>query len=196
MSNKEGLFDPDLSTQTHEEADTQIPLHVLDATVLSTSIRYIYVWSPDRDVFLLLIDLVATYTVQGNVKLLTGRGTFYRTVDVKKRCVVIRSEKYKAVIGLHNFTGADWGGTFFNISKKTWITTFLALTHQQTILFGYCIDLVLWILETNLHSSTWRGLFAMCTPANIHASLSSTYDGNFSRRKSSKEKSSHQHRTL
>jgi len=65
LSNKEGLFDPNLSTHTHEEADTQILLHVLDATALSTSIRYIYVWFPDTDVFLLLIDLVATYTVQG-----------------------------------------------------------------------------------------------------------------------------------
>ena len=74
LSNKEGVFDPDLSMHTHEEADTQIPLHVLDATAQSTSIRDIYVWSPDTDVFLLLINLVATCTVQGNVKLLTGRG--------------------------------------------------------------------------------------------------------------------------
>jgi len=133
LSNKEGLFDPDLSTHTHEEADTQIPLHVLDATALSTSIRDIYVWSPDTDVFLLLIDLVATCTVQGNVKLLTGRGKFYRTIDVKERCVVIGSEKSKALIGLHNFTGADWGGKFFNISKKTWITKFLALTPTDDI---------------------------------------------------------------
>jgi len=60
LSKKEGLFDPDLSTHTH-----------------------------DTDVFLLLIDLVATYTLQGNVKLLNGRRKFYRTIDVKERCVVI-----------------------------------------------------------------------------------------------------------
>ena len=133
LSNKEGVFDPDLSMHTHEEADTQIPLHVLDATAQSTSIRDIYVWSPDTDVFLLLIDLVATCTVQGNVKLLTGRGKFYRTIDVKERCVVIGSEKSKALIGLHNFTGADWGGKFFNISKKAWITKFLVLTPTDDI---------------------------------------------------------------
>jgi hypothetical protein len=39
LSNTEGLYNPDLSTHTHEEADTQIPLHVLDATAISTSIR-------------------------------------------------------------------------------------------------------------------------------------------------------------
>ena len=133
LSNREGLFDPDLSIHTHEEADTQIALHVLDATALSTSIRDIYVWSPDTDVFLLLIDLVATCTVQGNVKLLTGRGKFYRTIDVKERCAVIGSEKSKALIGLHNFTGADWVGKFFNKSKKTWITKFLALTPTDNI---------------------------------------------------------------
>jgi len=84
--------------------------NVLDATALSTSIRDIYVWSPYSYVFLLLINLVATYTVQGSVKLLTGKGKFYRTIDVKERCVVIGSEKFKALIGLHHFTGADWGG--------------------------------------------------------------------------------------
>jgi len=138
LSNKEGLFDPNLCTHTHEEADTQIPLHVLDATAQSTSIRDIYVWSPDTDVFMLLIDLVATCTVQGNVKLLTGRGKFYRTIDVKERCAMIGLEKSKALIGLHNFTGADWGGKFFNISKKTWITKFLALTPTDDIVRTLC----------------------------------------------------------
>ncbi len=84
LSNKEGLFNPDLSTNTHVEANTQIPLHVLDATPVSTSIRDIYVWSPDTDVFLFLIDLVVTCTIYSNVKnlMLTGRGQFYRTIDV------------------------------------------------------------------------------------------------------------------
>ena len=131
LSNKEGIFYPDLSTHTHEEADTQTPLHVLDATELSTSIRYIY--DTDTYVFLLLIDLVATYTVQGNVKLLTGRGKFYRTIDVKEGCVVIGSEKSKALIGLHNFSGSNWGGQLFNISKKAWITKFLTLTPTDDI---------------------------------------------------------------
>ena len=67
-------------------------------------------YGPQTHVFLLLIDLVEIYTVQGNVKLLTGKGKFYRTIDVKERCVVNGSEKSKALIGLHNFTGADWGG--------------------------------------------------------------------------------------
>ena len=133
LSNREGVFDPDLSTHDHEEADTQIPMHVLDATAMSTSVRDIYVWSPDTDVFLLLLDLVATYPVRGNLVLLTGTGKLYRTIDIKERCDVIGPEKSKALIGVHNFTGADWDGKFFNISKRTWITKFLALTPGDEI---------------------------------------------------------------
>ena len=35
-------------------------------------------------------------------------------------------EKSKGLIGLHNFSGADWGGKFAGISKKTWIKSYLA----------------------------------------------------------------------
>ena len=74
-------------------------------------------WSPDTDVFLLLIDLVATCTIHVP-GLLTGRGKFYRTIDVKERYTAIGVEKSKALVGLHNFTGADWGGKFFNTYIK------------------------------------------------------------------------------
>ena len=45
--------------------DGQIPLHVIviDVATKGTSIRDIYVWSPDTDVFLLLMDLVANCTI-------------------------------------------------------------------------------------------------------------------------------------
>ena len=87
---------------------------------------------------LLLIDLVANYNVSGDVKMLTGRGKFYRSIDVKERCAVIGVQKAKALIGLHNFTGADWGGKFFNISKKMWIVKFLALEPTDTIVGTLC----------------------------------------------------------
>ena len=47
-----------MSTHSHEEADTLIPLHVLHAIGTST-VRDIDVWSPDNDVLILLLDLVA-----------------------------------------------------------------------------------------------------------------------------------------
>ena len=113
---------------------------------------------------MLLIDLVATCTIPGSVILLTGRGKFYRRIDVKERCAAIGPEKSKALIGLHNFTGADWGGKFFSISKKAWITKFLALAPNDDIVgtlqrFGSVItpdDLVLKHMERfvcNVYSS-------------------------------------------
>ena len=37
------------------------------------------------------------------------------------------------MIGLHNFTGADWGGKFVGISKKTWTGKFLSLDDDDDI---------------------------------------------------------------
>ena len=78
-TNKDNIVNKKLLTHSHEEADTQIPLHVIDVTTQGTSIRDIYVWSPGTDVFLLLMDLVATCTIHvpGQLKLLAGRGKFY-----------------------------------------------------------------------------------------------------------------------
>jgi len=36
-------------------------------------------------------------------------------------------DKSKGLIGLHHFTGADWGGKFVGVSKKTWIYNYLSL---------------------------------------------------------------------
>ncbi|KAG0717546.1 D-ribitol-5-phosphate cytidylyltransferase [Chionoecetes opilio] len=128
------LLSHNMSTHNHEEADTQIPLHVIDAARQGTSTRDMYVWSPDTDVFLLLIDLVANHTIPGQLKMLTGRAKFFRTIDIKERCTAIGTEKSKALIGLHNFTGADWGGKFFSISKKAWIIKFLQLPSSSKII--------------------------------------------------------------
>ena len=120
-TNKDNSVNKNRSTHSREEADTQIPLQVIDVTTQGRSIQYIYVWSPDTDVFLVLMDLVVTCTIHvpGRLKLLTGRGTFYRTIDIKERCAAIGVEQSKALIGIHNFTDADWSGKIFNISKKT-----------------------------------------------------------------------------
>ena len=53
---KPGLIDFGLKEHTHEEADTQIPLHVLDIVKRSSTIK-VDVWSPDS--LILLMDLVA-----------------------------------------------------------------------------------------------------------------------------------------
>ena len=47
-----------MSTHNHEEADTKIPLLVIDAIGDSSTLRPIDVWSPDTDALILLVDLV------------------------------------------------------------------------------------------------------------------------------------------
>lgn len=123
-----------MSTHNHEEADTMIPLHVLDSIRYST-IRDIDVWSPDTDVLILLIDLVAHGRLGSLTKLkfLTGKGNRYRSIDVLERVHSIGSAKSKGLIGVHNFTGADWGGRFVGISKKAWITAYLLLSEDDPI---------------------------------------------------------------
>lgn len=58
-SDKADIFQTSIAEHTHEEADTLIPLHVLDALSKSNgSVRDIDIYSPDTDVFILLMDLV------------------------------------------------------------------------------------------------------------------------------------------
>ena len=57
--------------------------------------------------------------------MLTGVGAKYREVDIRQRVEAIGASKAEGLIGLHNFSGADWGGKFVGISKKTWVQTFL-----------------------------------------------------------------------
>ena len=114
---------------------------------------------------------------------------------INERSFVIGSGKSKALIGLHNETGTDWDGKFFNISKKKWIKKFLELTPIDAIVktfqrFG-SVD-----TPDQLALKHIERLFAKCTPAKVHASQSATCDGNFSGRKALKGKICHQHRTL
>ncbi len=42
-------------------------------------------------------------------------------IDIVDRVSVIGIEKAKGLSGIHNFSGADWGGKFVGISKETWM---------------------------------------------------------------------------
>ena len=79
-----------MSTHNHEEVDTMIPLHVIDAIGDST-LRDIDVWSPDTDVLILVMDLVACGRLGAFTKLnfLTGKGDKYRSINIRERVSVI-----------------------------------------------------------------------------------------------------------
>ena len=127
-----------MCTYNHEEADIMIPLHVSDAIGDST-LRYIDVWSPDIDVLILLVYLVAHGRLVAFTKLnfLTGKGDKYRSINIHERVTIIGREKCQGLIGFHNFTGADWGRKFVGISKKSWITSFLSLPNDDPIVSAF-----------------------------------------------------------
>ena len=113
---------------THEEADTLIPNQVL-ASTSDDAAKEVWVWSPDTDVLVLLIDLVSRGRLgaHARLKILTGKSAMYREIDVVERVRAI----CQGLIRLHNFSGADWEGKFVGITKKTWIGAYLKLSEDD-----------------------------------------------------------------
>ena len=65
-SNNPDLLHPNIHNHQHEEPDTQIPMHMLDASKTDGDIRDIDIYSPDTDTFVLLVDLVASNKIEGH----------------------------------------------------------------------------------------------------------------------------------
>ena len=87
------------------------------------------------DVFVLHMDLASNNHLGPLTKLimLTGVGAKYREIDIRQKVLTIGAPKAQGLIGLHNFSGADWGGKFVGIPKKTWVQTFLSLDDNDDI---------------------------------------------------------------
>ena len=62
---------------------------------------------------------------------ITGFGAKRRKIDIFERVEVIGYPKCQGLLGLHNFSGSDWGGTFVGISKKTWVKDFMKLNDDD-----------------------------------------------------------------
>ena len=75
-----------------------ILLHVVDI-VRGSKLRTTDVWSPDTDVLVLLIDQEGS-EIPSN------------------RCGGVGTYKSRGLIGLHHFTGADWGGKLLECQKR------------------------------------------------------------------------------
>ena len=77
----------------------------------------------------MLIDLAARQRLgsQTRLKFLTGKASKYREIDILERVSAIGILKSQVLIGFHNFTGADWGGKFVGVTKKTWVNAYLKL---------------------------------------------------------------------
>eukprot|EP00795_Rhopilema_esculentum_P008784 gene8784-14814_t len=81
-SNRTAIFSPTILHHNHEEADTIIHLHVLDA-LDSSPYCNIDVRSPDTNVFIMLIDLCTPHEHAGSIKFVTGQGKFHRCIEEK-----------------------------------------------------------------------------------------------------------------
>ena len=120
------IVGPDVSEEhNHEEADTLIP-HQVIATVKNNPLKDITVRSPDTDVFMLLLDLVSNDYLDNRtgLKLNLGKGKG-RIIDVQERVRVLGKPRCRALVGFHNFTGADWGGKFVGKTKESWTKLFM-----------------------------------------------------------------------
>jgi hypothetical protein len=128
----------DFSSHSHEEADSQIGLHVIHS-VRESTFKRIVVLSPDTDVLISLLDLEA----QGHLGALTdlilrtGKGKDQRDIDIRERVQVMGRSKARGLIGLHNFTGADWGGKWVGISKRTWSVKYFCLADDDPIIHAF-----------------------------------------------------------
>src|SRR5437867_10916795 len=82
---------------------------------------------------MLLMDLASRGRVgsRTRLKFLTGKAIKYREIDVIERVKAIGQCKCQELIGIHNFAGADWGGKFVGITKRTWIDAYRKLDEED-----------------------------------------------------------------
>lgn len=57
----------------------------------------------------------------------------YREIDVRERVQAIGHRKCQGLIGIHNFSGVDWGGKFVGITKKSWVNAYLQLDNEDSV---------------------------------------------------------------
>ena len=128
----------EVQEHNHEEADTLIPLHVIYAFKDYTWCE-VCVLSPDTDVFVLLIDVAANghLGVRAQLKFITGKCANQHTINILERMCLLGIRKSQGLLGLHNFSGADWGGKFVGISKRTWVKAYLALDDDDPIIYSF-----------------------------------------------------------
>ena len=103
--------------------------------VASNEPRDICVVSPDTDVYTMLVDLVGNDRLPPRHSLtLMTKGKRQSVINIRDNVLRLGKQKSKALLGLHNFTGSDWGGKMVGISKDTWIKKFLDLDENSPVI--------------------------------------------------------------
>ena len=107
----------------HEEADTLLILHCCDVAQRDPFTECI-VFSPDTDVFLLLIHHFPELSQSTIFR--TGRGDQLRDISISQCYEKIGPERAKALLGFHAMTGCDQTGRFNGKTKAFWWKQFCA----------------------------------------------------------------------
>ena len=97
----------------HEEADTKMILHALDATADGATELCIH--SPDTDVLVLAIRRYPEMCA--NTSFVTGRGANHRAIKLQPIVEALGSAKTAALPAFHAVTGADNTGSFSGKGK-------------------------------------------------------------------------------
>ena len=132
LTNTPGLVE--FSQTGHEEADTLIPLHVLDVCRHDPAPPRIDIYCKDTDVYTLLLHLVATQEITSEVWMLAGTADKPKDICLNHHVANLGRKKSEAVLGLHAFTGGDWGGKFSGVTKERWTQRFLELDEDSDVI--------------------------------------------------------------
>ena len=142
--NKPHVLPDTFMSHSHEEADTQIPLHILfsiEYNALTHLALHFDVHSVDSDVLCLLLDLVSHYAEpikpSTSIILHTGRGKQKKPVDIKERMECIGVKKCQGLLGFADFYGMDWGGKFVGITKDRWTKIYLELPADDPVIESF-----------------------------------------------------------
>ena len=105
----------------HEEADTKIILHAVDATADSATDFTLH--SPDTVVLVLAIRRSSEMCL--NTSFVTGRGTSHRSMKLQPIAKALGPEKTAALPAFHAITGADNTGSLSGKGKVSCWKAFL-----------------------------------------------------------------------
>ncbi|CAG9761624.1 unnamed protein product [Ceutorhynchus assimilis] len=121
-----------LEDNNHEEADTILILHGVRVTQRYGKEIQMTVYSPDTDVFVLLVSFYEN--LPDKLRMITNKGKIKKEIDIAKVAKTISIEHKTALIGFHAFTGTDITGRFSRISKEFCSIVFLELDKSSPIL--------------------------------------------------------------
>ena len=99
----------------HEEADTRIILHCIEASKLAAESMPVIVRSPDTDLLILL--LFYSSSISQCLYLDTGTGNKRRLLDIKAIAGVLGSDLCASLPAYHAFTGSDYTSAFVRKGK-------------------------------------------------------------------------------